>query len=160
MKLYKLLVIAAMLLGLATETFAQEGYKTAKVYMFGFATSFNDSTLYFTDIQPVDVYREDNRTHFLVNREDYSYQLRNYIERMGRANYPMCMVLFADDEKKAMKKYVQLQKKYTKKSKVKYIINHIAATDFRFTTVGPDTQTTTVQSNGSKNIVGRKENTK
>ena len=48
--------------------------------MFGFSASFNDSTVNFTDIQAVNAYVENNHTHFLVNRDEYSYQLRYYME--------------------------------------------------------------------------------
>lgn len=55
-----------------------------KVYVFGLAASFNDSLVYITDIFEVDsAYIEDNRTHFLLNRGDYSYQLRNYFRQKG-----------------------------------------------------------------------------
>ncbi len=84
MKYYKFVLIAVMLLGLTTTIIAKDSYKAAKVYMFGFSASFNDSTVYFTDIQAVDAFIENNRAHFLVNREEYSYQLRYYMESLRK----------------------------------------------------------------------------
>ena len=74
MKLRQVLIIAVLLLGWVNSSNAK-GYKPAKVYMFGFAASFNDSTVYMTNIQKVDAYLANDRTKFLANREDYSYQL-------------------------------------------------------------------------------------
>ena len=53
MKLRQVLIIAVFLLGWVNSSNAK-GYKPAKVYMFGFAASFNDSTVYMTNIQKVD----------------------------------------------------------------------------------------------------------
>ena len=80
MRYYKFVLIAVMLFGLTTTITAKDAYKAVKVYMFGFSASFNDSTVNFTDIQAVDAYVENNHTHFLVNRDEYSYQLRYYME--------------------------------------------------------------------------------
>ena len=55
MKLRQVLMIAVLLLGWVNSSNAK-GYKPAKVYMFGFAASFNDSTVYMTNIQKVDAY--------------------------------------------------------------------------------------------------------
>ena len=101
-------VIAALLLGWVNSSYAK-GYKPAKVYVFGFAASFNDSTVYMTDIQQVDAYLVNDRTHFLANREDYSYQLRSYLQDNGLEHYPTCVTMFAENEKQAMKKYVKLR---------------------------------------------------
>ena len=80
MKYWKFVFITLMLFGLTTTITAKEAYKAAKVYMFGFSESFNDSTVNFTDIQAIDAFVENNHTHFLINRDEYSYQLRYYIE--------------------------------------------------------------------------------
>ncbi len=57
---------------------AKNEAKTA--YIFGFASSFNDSTVYFTDVQKVDSAYFTRKNKFLVSRENYSYQLRDYLE--------------------------------------------------------------------------------
>lgn len=138
MKYYKFVLIAVMLWGLTTTIIAKDSYKAAKVYMFGFSASFNDSIVHFTDIQAVDAFIENNRAHFLVNREEYSYQLRYYMESLPKSNYPTCLVVYALTQKQAMKKYLQLQEKYTKKAKQKFIINSIPSSQFSFKTVLPD----------------------
>ena len=51
---------------------AKNDAKTA--YIFGFASSFNDSTVYFTDVQKVDSAYFTRKSKFLISRENYSYQ--------------------------------------------------------------------------------------
>ena len=51
--------------------------------MFGVATSFNDSTLYITEIQEISGAYIDSKTKFLVERDNYSYQLRDYLKGIG-----------------------------------------------------------------------------
>ena len=91
MRYYKFVLIAVMLFGLTTTITAKDAYKAVKVYMFGFSASFNDSTVNFTDIQAVDAYVENNHTHFLVNRDEYSYQLRYYMESIQPDSNPTCL---------------------------------------------------------------------
>ena len=57
--------------------------KQTKIYIFGVATSFNDSTLYITEIQEISGAYIDSKTKFLVERDNYSYQLRDYLKGLG-----------------------------------------------------------------------------
>ena len=136
MKLQRIFIVAALLLGWAGGSCAK-GYKPAKVYMFGFAASFNDSTIYMTNIQKVDAYLVNDRTHFLANREDYSYQLRSYLQNSGLESYPTCATLFAESERAAMKKYLKLRNRY-EKAKKKYVIKGVTESQFNYKTVEPD----------------------
>ena len=138
MRYYKFVLIAVMLFGLTTTITAKDAYKAVKVYMFGFSASFNDSTVNFTDIQAVDAYVENNHTHFLVNRDEYSYQLRYYMESIQPDSNPTCLVVYALTQKNTIKKYLKLQEQYTKKAKIKYIVNAIPTSKFSFKTVLPD----------------------
>lgn len=69
------------------------------VYMYGFAASFNDSTVYFTDVHRVDSAWIDSKTKFLMSRENYSAQLSSYLEKLGEKNM-VCVASFAKNEKK------------------------------------------------------------
>ena len=69
--------IAATLL-IAVSMQAKDEMK--RIYIFGFASSFNDSIVCFTDVQAVDSAWLNSKNHFLVSREYYSYQLRDYLE--------------------------------------------------------------------------------
>lgn len=138
MKLRQLLIVTALLVGCVINGNAK-GYRPAKIYMFGFAASFNDSTVYLTDIQTVNAYLVNNRTKFLANREDYSYQLRNYLQSNGLEAYPTCITMFAENEKDATKKYLKLKERY-EKSKKKYSIKSLKDSQFKYTPIEPDQQ--------------------
>lgn len=138
MRLRQLLIVTALLVGCVINGNAK-GYRPAKIYMFGFATSFNDSTVYLTDIQTVNAYLVNNRTKFLANREDYSYQLRNYLQSNGLEAYPTCITMFAENEKDATKKYLKLKERY-EKSKKRYSIKSLKDSQFKYTPVEPDQQ--------------------
>ena len=138
MRLRQLLIFTSLLVGCVINGNAK-GYRPAKIYMFGFAASFNDSTVYLTDIQTVNAYLVNNRTKFLANREDYSYQLRNYLQSNGLEAYPTCITMFAENEKDATKKYLKLKERY-EKSKKKYSIKSLKDSQFKYTPVEPDQQ--------------------
>lgn len=138
MRLRQLLIVTALLVGCVINGNAK-GYRPAKIYMFGFAASFNDSTVYLTDIQTVNAYLVNNRTKFLANREDYSYQLRNYLQSNGLEAYPTCITMFAENEKDATKKYLKLKERY-EKSKKKYSIKSLKDSQFKYTPIEPDQQ--------------------
>lgn len=90
MKLRVYLAMAAMLI--PALTFAVQ--KHTPGYICGFATSFNDSTVYFTDIQYMDSTYTDSKTGFLYSRDNYSYQLRGHMQKNGVAN-PTCITFFS-----------------------------------------------------------------
>lgn len=138
MRLRQLLIVTTLLVGCVINGNAK-GYRPAKIYMFGFAASFNDSTVYLTDIQTVNAYLVNNRTKFLANREDYSYQLRNYLQSNGLETFPTCITMFAENEKDATKKYLKLKERY-EKSKKKYSIKSLKDSQFKYTPVEPDQQ--------------------
>ena len=78
MKTFKYMGVAAAIAALfATTVISAKRTAVDKVYMFGFAASFNDSTVYFTNVQTVDSAWMDTKTKFLLGRDNYSYQLRN-----------------------------------------------------------------------------------
>ena len=94
MKRYLLLsTLVAILSWMTTETISAKS-KVQKVYLFGFAASFNDSTVYFTDIQEIDSAWVDDKTNFLHDRDQYSYQLRDYLAEKFEPNRT-CITTFA-----------------------------------------------------------------
>ena len=93
---------------------AKNDPKTA--YIFGFASSFNDSTVYITGVQQVDSAYFVGKANFLVSRDNYSFQLRDYLEQQG-AGYRTCAVIYDINKKKAEKKWLKLYSKYTRKPK-------------------------------------------
>lgn len=131
MKLRVYLAMAAMLI--PALTFAVQ--KHTPGYICGFATSFNDSTVYFTDIQYMDSTYTDSKTGFLYSRDNYSYQLRGHLQKNGMA-YPTCITFFSKKRKDVEKKYAALKKRYATKGR--YDVKYLLASDFAFTPIIPD----------------------
>ena len=118
-------MIAVLLLGWVNSSNAK-GYKPSPVYM--------------TNIQKVDAYLANDRTKVLANREDYSYQLRYYLQNNGLVSYPTCVTMYAENENKAMKQFTALKNKY-EKGKKKYVVKSISDAEFSYKTITPDNYT-------------------
>ena len=147
-------VLAALLLTAATMCPA-EGFainKLTKIYLFGMATSFNDSTVYLTDIQQIDSAWIDSRTKFLYGRQDFSYQLAEHL-RTGDQVRPTTIVIFAEKRSDIEKKYLKLKKRYTTPKKGHYTIKNINVSTFRFTHVIPDTPEATYSKEQLRNAI-------
>ena len=112
------------------------------VYMFGIVTSFNDSVLYMSQVQLVDSAYIDKKTKFLYSRENYSYQLKDYIKKAGVEN-PTCITIYGFNKNKVEKKYSKIRKKYADKDK--YIIKYLAADEFKFSPIKPTELESTVE---------------
>ena len=110
--------------------------KLTPLYMFGFASSFNDSTVYITEIQKVDSAWVDTKTGFLYSRENYSFQLRDHL-RSADNEFPTCNVFFAEKRKDIEKKYLKLKKRYTTKGS--YMVKYVDTNGFHFEGITPDT---------------------
>ena len=134
MKTLKYLVFALVLLAM-TETAEAKRVSANHMYMFGFSASFNDSVLYITDIQDVQGAWYDTKNGSLHGRENYSYQLKTYLEEKKGKSNRVCLVIFATTKKKAEKKYAKLKKKYAGKDGVVYGLEYLKADEFRFEAV-------------------------
>lgn len=131
-QLKKYFFAAIFLLTLATT--AQAKLVQTKVYIFGMAASFNDSTSYITDVQEVDAWIND-KGNFLYSRESYSYQLRDFLQSQGFVN-PTCITCFALSRKKAEKKYATLLKKNAAKGDAN--LRYLNAKDFKYAALAPE----------------------
>lgn len=131
MKSRILMMMAAILM--PTLMFAVQ--KKTPLYICGFASSFNDSTVYFTEIQQLDEAYTDSKTGFLYSRDNYSYQLRETLQKNG-LTHPTCVTIFAKKRKDLDKKYAALKKKYTTKGH--YNVKYLSASDFAFSPIIPD----------------------
>ena len=67
--------------------------KKSDIYAFGFSASFNDSTVYFTDIQLVKDVTIEHKSHFLENRDLYSKQLSQHLSDQGMPAR-VCVIFF------------------------------------------------------------------
>lgn len=137
MKSYKNLIMAVAVMIICGWTInASAKLKCVpKLYAFGFAASFNDSTVYFTDIQEIDSVWINDKNDFLVSRDNYSYQLKNYFTSLG-LEHRTCVISFALKRKDIEKKYQKMKNKYVKAGN--YDIKSVSTNDFHFTAIKPD----------------------
>ena len=137
MKSYKNLIMAVAVMIICGWTInASAKLKCVpKLYAFGFAASFNDSTVYFTDIQEIDSAWINDKNDFLVSRDNYSYQLKNYFTSLG-LEHRTCVISFALKRKDIEKKYQKIKNKYVKAGN--YDIKSVSTNDFHFTAIKPD----------------------
>ena len=49
------------------------------VYLFGTSYSYNDSIVYFTEIQPLEGIKLQKRSRILPDRQHYAYELKDYM---------------------------------------------------------------------------------
>ena len=138
---YTLPLITMMMIGTFKATAAP--VVTPKAYMFGFVANFTDSVVYFTDIQTVDSVWYDKKTKFLLGRNIYSHQLRDYFADEMKKPHSTCIVIFALTRKDAEKKFVKLRKQYTGKNAGRYEIRNLNENQFHFKSVdmSPDEST-------------------
>ncbi|MCD8297565.1 MAG: hypothetical protein LUC88_08330 [Prevotella sp.] len=126
--------IALIMATCFTELQSKERYVPNKAYIFGFATSFTDSTIYITEIQQMDSLWIENKT-FMLDRDNYSYQLKNYLDKQGQ-QHRTCMMFFAIKRKDIDKKYEKIKKKYVTKGN--YYISYLRENDFQFQPIAID----------------------
>lgn len=110
--------------------------KQTTVYLFGFAASFNDSIVYLTDIQKFDNAWVTTKHKRLMERDQYSYQLRDNLRAKGRKT-PTCITFYALDIKDIAKKYAKIQERYTTKAKGNYILKNLSREEFTYKFVTP-----------------------
>ena len=132
---HKIITAVILLTITSVLTIVAKNKQYPKVYMYGIAASFNDSTIYFTDIQAVDTVWLDSKTKFLINRNDYSYQLKNYFENIGLP-HRTCVVTYALKRKDIEKKFQKTRNKYVKKGKTE--LKYINKQEFQFKSVALD----------------------
>ena len=135
MKLLKHLSLAIALMAFGSSNVSAQDVKVPHAYMFGFVASFNDSTVYFTNIQKVDSVWVTKKKQFLSGRHQYAYQLRDFFAMQRQMPNRTCVVMANLDRKKLEKKYIKMKNKYLVKSKKPYDVRNIAESDFKFTPV-------------------------
>ena len=118
-----LLVVALTALGVSAKPI-----KTNRVYMFGFSASFKDSVIYVTDIQNVPGTWVESKNKFLLLRDEYSRQMKDYLEEKLQQEKRVCVIFYYLKKKKAEKEFLKLMKKYKKGYEVRYVNEK----DFKF----------------------------
>lgn len=100
-----------------------------EVYCFGFSASFNDSTVYFTDIQKLENVWLDTKTGFILERGVYANQMRNYFNGINQPDRT-CVFFYAVTFKDLGKKFRKMKKKYVTGNK--FDIKYLKPAEFSF----------------------------
>jgi hypothetical protein len=129
---------AAFMAALAFVPTLAQNRVVPKAYMFGFAASFTDSIVFFTDIQEVDSVWLMPKKKIVAGKSNYAYQLRNFCaDSLGFRNRTV-VVVSSLKRKDIEKKYAKMKKDYTVKRAGLYDVHYIDASEFRFTPVNMD----------------------
>ena len=135
MKILKYILFTLLLaVAMPTEMQAKKVMKPI-MYMFGFSASFQDSIIYMTDVQEVKNVWYDSKDKFLLGREHYSSQLKNYLENTKQQPNRVCVVMFAETRKDIEKLFIKMRKEYTVKAKGRYDMRYLTTEEFRFEAV-------------------------
>ena len=107
--------------------YAAKGKRAKTIYVFGVATSFNDSTAYVTVIQQLDSVTTVGKTDILANKQEYSYQLREFMDGKG-VQHATCVTVNAKSRKEAEKSLNSMKQRLADKNKL--IVKQIPAEEF------------------------------
>lgn len=129
MKYVKILFAIALVFTMCS-AFSLKKDHSKPVYAFGISASFTDTVVYFTDIQILDSAKV-SKEGFLVHRELYSYQLKNYLEDNQLQQNSTCMIYFSENRKKLEKEATKILNKYKKNNRM--TVSRIDSDKFRFT---------------------------
>lgn len=110
MKKINTLMLLPLCLLLAGRAMAEDKIEP-QIYAFGFSASFNDSTVYFTDIQTIDSVWVDSKTGFILERGMYANQMRNYFTQSGQPNRT-CVFFYDVKFKNIAKKFRKMKERY------------------------------------------------
>ena len=90
-----------------------------RVYMYGVAINFNDSTMYMTDIHYLDS-MIINKDGSLQNYIGYSLQLKVYLEGTLGEIDQTCAVIYSEKKKRLEKRFLKMKKKGLAERKQKF----------------------------------------
>ncbi len=109
-----------------------------KMYMFGFAASFNDTIVHFTDVMEVDSVWIESKNKFLLGRNYYSHQFRDYLNTTENLPLRTCVTFYAKTRAKAEKQLLKMRRLYgpsKKTGKSQFEVRYIDSGAFQYKTV-------------------------
>lgn len=106
-------------------------------YGFGFAASFCDSTVYFTEIQYMDSLFMEDRSKLVIGTENFSAQLKTYMESQLDETNRTCVFFYDVKQADLEKQRKKLWERYAnpKKGQGRFIMKTVKANDFAFSCV-------------------------
>lgn len=100
--------------------------KKQKIYIFGVATCFKDSTIYLTNINALDSATIMPTTKVLLNNNLYNNELKTFIiKEKNYSVYPIITLFYELEKNKLEKEFIKVRKKilHKKDFKLKTISN-------------------------------------
>ncbi len=91
----------------------KEESESLTIFIYGTSFSFSDSIMYVTDIQQLDSVSVKDK-YFLAGRDQYSLQLKKWLEA-GGAPTQVSSINFFSDRGKAVRKFEKVRKSALKK---------------------------------------------
>jgi len=162
---YIRLIMVVVLAMLALQTATAKKTVVPRMYMFGFAASFADTIVHFTDIQSVDSVWVESKNGFLLGRDLYSGQLHAYLTDGQQMPHRTCVVFYDKKRQRLEKKLLKMRRLYSvgRDGKVHYDMRHLADADFRFIAVDmsdPEEEELTVVKSGGQTPDAQKDEDK
>lgn len=133
-RLLFLLTVFAAALAANGDTGNKQNTQTT-VYMFGFAASFSDTIVHFTEIQRLDSVWITPKQKFLAGRENYSNQLRDYLSEAKHMPNRTCIVMYGFSRKKLEKTYLKMKRQYSDSKLNNFDIRTLGPSEFSFNVI-------------------------
>ena len=127
MKIFKIAISFIFVVLVGSQLVSAQSKKV--VYIFGLCDSMRDSIVYTTSVQRIDMANVQKRTNFLLDRADYSQQLKNYFSQRLNDRTRVCVLYVCKSEKAAYKKLYKVRSNYLDEGA---IVKQIESNDFSF----------------------------
>lgn len=121
--------LLGLIVGIQTAQADKETTKSKKMYFFGIAKNYTDSTACLTDICPIENVAIDKQTNGVANLELYTEQYSNFLKQKGKDGY-ICATFFSDKYKEIEKIFLKQRKKLERSKGLK--LDVISGSDFKF----------------------------
>ena len=86
------------------------------VYIWGASVCFNDTVVYFTEIQQLDGVELEKGSDFLPNRQLYSYELKDYMSFKEDMPGRTSVILFSKKKQTLEKRVEKIKQRLVKKN--------------------------------------------
>jgi hypothetical protein len=149
---YKLMLAVLFFTAMTFQTATAKHVAKPHLYMFGLAASFNDTIVYFTDVQDVEKAWVETRNGFLLGRDMYSSQLRDYLKTQKQMPQRTCIVFYHKNRSKLEKKFLKMKRLYTQSrdKQQHFDVRFLETREFRFTPVDMSPNEESAQSSATK----------
>ena len=132
MKFTKLIICLGLFLTVTASQVEAKKHNVQQkpVYMVGICMSLVDSVIFITDMHQVDNVTIENKTHFLMDRQLYSLQLKQFVQSHYKGGPYIPAVYSSTSRKKMERRYLSLHKRYVKSKELRmYLLDQ---SQFRF----------------------------